>query len=92
MARSFLPRGDDPADYSNIFCPVRGVQSTTAFSSVLRVVCPARQSSGTGFLHKSGKVITVFHVVSGCAAQDIVLLGVQGQPIKVTDVVVDACC
>ena len=89
MARSFLPRGDDPADYSNIFCPVRGVQSTTAFPSVLRVACPAKQSSGTGFLHKSGKVITVFHVVSGCAAPDIVLLGVQGKLIKVKNVVMD---
>jgi type I restriction enzyme, S subunit len=27
MARSFLPKGDDPADYSNIFCPGWGVQS-----------------------------------------------------------------
>jgi len=66
-----------------------GGSGATAFPSVFRVQCPAKQSSGTGFLHKSGKVITVSHVVSGCSAQDIVLLGVQGQPIKVTNVVVD---
>jgi S1-C subfamily serine protease len=62
---------------------------TTAFPSVFRVLCPAKQSSGTGFLHKSGKIITAFHVVAGCTAQDIVLLGVQGQPFKVTNIVVD---
>jgi S1-C subfamily serine protease len=67
-----------------------GGSRTTAFPSVFRVLCPTRQSSGTGFLHKSGKVITVFHVVSGCAAQDIILLGVQGQAIKVTNIVMDA--
>lgn len=67
-----------------------GGSGATAFPSVFRVLCPAKQSSGTGFLHKSGKVITVFHVVSGCAAQDILLLGVQGQAIKVTKVLVDA--
>ncbi len=67
-----------------------GSSGAIAFPSVFRVQCPAKQSSGTGFLHKSGKVITVFHVVSGCAAQDILLLGVQGQSIKVSNVLVDA--
>ena len=67
-----------------------GGSGVTAFSSVLRVVCPSKQSSGTGFLHKSGKVITVFHVVEGCAAPDIVLVGVQGRPIKVNNIVMDA--
>ena len=67
-----------------------GGSGSTAFPSVFRVLCPVKQSSGTGFLHKSGKVITVSHVVSGCSAQDILLLGIQGQPIKVTNIVVDA--
>jgi S1-C subfamily serine protease len=66
-----------------------GGSGASAFPSVFRVLCPAKQSSGTGFLHKSGKVITVFHVVAGCSAQDILLLGIQGQPFKVTNIVVD---
>lgn len=66
-----------------------GSSGATAFRSVFRVMCPAKQSSGTGFLHKSGKIITVFHVVSGCSAQDIVLLGFQGQPLKVKQIAVD---
>jgi len=66
-----------------------GGSGAVAVPSVFRVLCQAKNSSGTGFLHKSGKIITVFHVVSGCSAQDIILLGVQGQPIKVTNVVVD---
>ena len=67
-----------------------GGSGATAFSSVFRVLCPPKRSGGTGFLHKSGKVITVFHVVSGCAAQDIILLNAQGQAIKINNVVVDA--
>lgn len=66
-----------------------GGSGATAFGSVFRVMCPAKQSSGTGFLHKSGKIITVFHVVSGCSAQDIVLLGFQGQALKVKNIVID---
>jgi hypothetical protein len=67
-----------------------GGSGVTAFPSVFRVLCAAKQSTGTGFLHKSGKVITVFHVIAGCSAQDIVLLGIQGHPFKVTNIVVDA--
>jgi len=66
-----------------------GGSGATAFSSVFRVICPPKRSSGTGFLHKSGKVITVFHVVSGCATSDIILLNTQGQAIKISNVVVD---
>jgi S1-C subfamily serine protease len=66
-----------------------GGSGATALPSVFRVICPPRQNSGTGFLHKSGKVITVFHVVAGCSAQDIVLLGALGQPFKVTNIVAD---
>jgi S1-C subfamily serine protease len=66
-----------------------GGSGATAFSSVFRVICPPKRSSGTGFLHKSGKVITVFHVVSGCATQDLILLNTQGQTIKISNVVMD---
>jgi len=66
-----------------------GGSGPTAFRSVFRVLCQVRQSSGTGFLHKSGKIITVFHVVSGCSPQDIVLLGAQGNVLKVKNIVTD---
>jgi hypothetical protein len=59
-----------------------GGSGATTFSSVLRVVCPAKQSSGTGFLDKSGKVITVFHVISGYAAQDIFYLASRERQLK----------
>jgi S1-C subfamily serine protease len=67
-----------------------GGSKTAAYPSVFRVLCPRQQSGGTGFLHKSGKIITAFHVVSGCTADDIVLLGIQGEPIKVGSIVLDA--
>lgn len=38
-----------------------------AQSSVVRVICPKDNSSGTGFLHKSGRIISAHHVVSGCS-------------------------
>jgi S1-C subfamily serine protease len=43
-----------------------------AVQSVLRIICIQNNSSGTGFLHKSGNLITAAHVVSGCS-QPIIL-------------------
>lgn len=37
-----------------------------AINSVFRVICADADSQGTGFLHKSGKVITAAHVVRNC--------------------------
>jgi S1-C subfamily serine protease len=38
-----------------------------AVSSVFRVICPEQNSYGTGFLHKSGLVITAAHVIDNCS-------------------------
>jgi hypothetical protein len=37
-----------------------------AVHSVLRIICIQQNSTGTGFLHKSGNIITADHVVRGC--------------------------
>jgi S1-C subfamily serine protease len=66
-----------------------GGSESSALPSVFRVICPKENKSGTGFLHKSGKIITAFHVVADCSAQDIILVGVQKQPLKIVSVVVD---
>ena len=66
-----------------------GGSSGTALSSLFRVLCPPKRSAGTGFLHKSGKVITASHVVSGCAAQELILLNAQGQKIRISNVIDD---
>jgi len=43
---------------------------------VFAVLCRAAlPKQGTGFLHKSGRVITAGHVVSGCSGPDTLLAG-----------------
>jgi S1-C subfamily serine protease len=44
-----------------------------AVQSVLRIICVQQNSAGTGFLHKSGNIITADHVVRGCQQPIIVL-------------------
>jgi hypothetical protein len=45
-----------------------GRSGNIASVSVFRILCPSINSSGTGFLHKSGVIITAGHVVSNCNA------------------------
>jgi hypothetical protein len=37
-----------------------------ATHSVVRLICPAANTVGTGFLHKSGNILTADHVTRGC--------------------------
>lgn len=66
-----------------------GRSGTTAIPSIFRILCSAKNKGGTGFLHKSGKIITAAHVVSGCISSDIKILGVSGKLISITNIVAD---
>lgn len=44
-----------------------------AISSVFRIICRAKNSMGTGFLHKSGNIITAAHVVKSCPEPEVML-------------------
>jgi len=54
-----------------------GKSGLVAASSVFRIVCENQNKVGTGFLHKSGIIITAAHVVRDCPAPRIVLLSGQ---------------
>jgi S1-C subfamily serine protease len=66
-----------------------GHSAEIAVPSVFRIICPTKQRGGTGFLHKSGKVITAAHVVSECETADITILGVSGKKVHITNIVSD---
>lgn len=63
-----------------------GTKSDVAIQSVMRVVCAKQDSMGTGFLHKSGKIITAAHVVKDCTDPALVLSNGLTVPAK-TDLV-----
>jgi S1-C subfamily serine protease len=44
-----------------------------ATHAVVRLVCVAQNTVGTGFLHKSGNILTADHVVRGCSEPQMVL-------------------
>jgi len=66
-----------------------GIEGKKAVTSVLRVKCSLKDM-GTGFLHKSGNVITAAHVIEGCSNSDISLITPTGDSIKVESVISDS--
>lgn len=58
-----------------------------AVQSVVRLECPAQNSTGTGFFHKSGNIITADHVVRGCSAPDVILS--DGRRVSVSIIAMD---
>ncbi len=65
-----------------------GRGGVVAVRSVVRISCSGWGPSGTGFLHKSGRVITAAHVVADCPGATVV--GVENRPVKVKSVAIDA--
>jgi S1-C subfamily serine protease len=67
-----------------------GKSGAVAVSSVMRVICRSTSMGGTGFLHKSGRVITAAHVVADCEPKQLILITSAGKQIEVAGVVVDS--
>lgn len=65
-----------------------GKSGGIAARSVLRVYCADSTTVGSGFVHKSGKVITAEHVIRDCAVSKLRLLHL-GREIRVKEVVSD---
>ena len=63
--------------------------SPTALPSVLRIINLKNNTGGTGFVHRSGVVITAEHVVSLCVAKDIILILSTGQQIAIKSIIKD---
>lgn len=63
---------------SQVTTDIAGKAASAVQKGVLRVICRATNMGGTGFLHKSGNVITAAHVVKDCKAKDIILITPTG--------------
>jgi S1-C subfamily serine protease len=50
-----------------------GRSGDIAIHTVVRLICVEQNSMGTGFLHKSGNIITADHVARGCQNLEMIL-------------------
>jgi S1-C subfamily serine protease len=79
--------------YQQISAPLMtdsaGKMGRQAISSVYRILCPSKNRMGTGFLHKSGKIITAAHVVRECNPNDVFIILPQGAKVEITKIISD---
>jgi S1-C subfamily serine protease len=66
-----------------------GRLGAVAASSVVRVICSAEGTGGSGFLHRSGKVISAAHVVAECDRSKVVLIPSSGGRVAVSEIKLD---
>ena len=76
MAASAIAKDEIPAA-APMTTDLAGSSGSIALTSVFRV------NTGTGFLHKSGAIITAAHVVGNLAPNSILVIGNQGHPFVV---------
>jgi S1-C subfamily serine protease len=67
-----------------------GATADVAIPSVFRIICPSTKSGGSGFLHKSGYVVTAQHVINNHGSNDVLVITARGQLIHVTNIIEDA--
>ena len=66
-----------------------GETSRSAINAVYLVVCPNTQNKGTGFVLKSGLLVTNWHVVEHCKAEDVVAISSKGKQHFFNRLIVD---
>ncbi len=67
---------------------IAGKNGALAYSSVVRVIYPGKDSMGTGFFHKSGTVITAAHVVNSSDNNAFILMS-NGKRINIIKTIKD---
>lgn len=67
-----------------------GPAGRVAVESVYMVVCQRTGSKGSGWLHKSGQIVTNEHVIRGCGPLDVTLVSSLGVQHPVARLVVDS--
>lgn len=67
-----------------------GKESSVAYQSTFRVYVPSKNKSGSAFLHKSGKIITAFHIVEGSTPNEVFLIDNSGKKHSVREVAYDS--
>ena len=67
-----------------------GTTADLAIPSVFRVINRKIGSSGTGFLHKSGVILTAEHVIKDGTTNDVIVVTAAGEVVRITNIVQDA--
>lgn len=86
-----MSHGSKPISTSCLLDSV-GQKGRSIVEAIYLIVCPLTETTGekgTGFLHKSGYVITNWHVVEKCSIHNLIGIGSDGASIRFVSMKVD---
>ena len=66
-----------------------GEAGRSAVKAVYMLVCPKTKQKGTAFLLRTGLIISNWHVVEGCTANEIIGISSEGHQVHFTKLVAD---
>ena len=89
QAETSVCNGNDRKTVSPIYSDSAGNLEQKAILTVFRIQIPKFDRTGTGFLHKSGTVLTAAHVVSDCDVKDVRIGLPGGKDISVSNIISD---
>lgn len=70
--------------------PVEKIRATgTVAGFVVRIICPPADRVGSGWIHRSGRVVTAAHVVAGCRAGDLKVYRSDLTQVEIREVAAD---
>jgi S1-C subfamily serine protease len=76
-------------DGASASSPLKAHNNLLGTGLIFRVACKKPESWGSGFAHRSGKILTSAHVVGGCAAKDLLIFDSSNRALQVSDVISD---
>ena len=81
--------GDEISISAPLYTDSAGLVGQKAAATIFRIVCVKQGRMGTGFLHKSGSILTAAHVVANCEANDVMIVLPQGTNIPIKNIISD---
>lgn len=64
-----------------------GEDKREIIKDIFLIICPKNNNKGTGFLYKSGHIITNWHVVKNCSQDEIVVISSNGKEINLSKII-----
>ncbi len=65
-------------------------ETKDTIASIFMIICPKTDIKGTGFLHKSGYILTCYHVIEKVTSlSDIIAISSNGKQVGFTDIIID---
>jgi len=66
-----------------------GEVGRSLIDQIFMIYCPKTETKGTGFLYKSGHIITNWHVIENCSENEVIAISCKNERISFVEILID---